>query len=74
MSNKEKVIKLLNDVLFSGGVFDVEAARTRLNAFKETGEITALEYMHFWDTCNCYNDDGHYRNSILYKRAIQESI
>lgn len=73
MSNAQTSVKLLDDVLLSDGRFDVEKARERLNAMKEVGEINITEYINLWDACNCLNDDGHYRNSLIYKRAIETS-
>lgn len=72
MSNAQTAIKLLDDVLLTDNRFDVEKARERLNALKGANEISVIEYMNLWDAMNSLNDDGHYRNSLVYKRAIED--
>lgn len=69
MTDIERCIQLLDDIMIVGGKFDYEAAMNRLHIMRNRNEIDTMEYLNLVDACNHRNEDGHYRNSMIYKRA-----
>jgi hypothetical protein len=72
----EKCVRLLNDVFFFEGKFNYDVAKTRLELWLHIEKsIDAETYLNFLDALNHRQDDGHYRNSLIYKRAeSQEGV
>ena len=67
--SERRCIGLLDGILFTDGKFQFDAAKLRLQSWKTKGEIDVIEYCNFLDACNCRHEQGHYRNSLIYKRA-----
>lgn len=61
--------KLLNDLFFSDGQFDYVLAKARIERFMAEGHIGPMEYLNYLDALNHRNKSGHYRDSLIYKRA-----
>ncbi len=72
MNNVLECVDMLDQIMLTGDHFDYELARQRIEFKKTQGEITLLEYSNLVDACEHRNRDGHYRNSLIYKRAVTE--
>lgn len=68
----EDCIRLLDKILLTDGNFDYEVAMQRLNKMRVGHDLTAAEYLTLVDACNHRNEDGHYRDCIIYARALAE--
>lgn len=67
----DEVIELLDQVLLTDGEFDYKVAMERLLTLKNRGHIGVMGYMQLVDACNHRKEDGHYRDSMVYKRAVE---
>lgn len=70
MTNTEKCNQLLDDIFCAGDEFNYELAKERLERWHKIEErISLLEYLNLLDALNKRHKTGHYRDSLIYKRA-----
>lgn len=69
LAQSNEVIELLDQVLLTNGEFDYKLAMDRLLSLKDLGHIDLMNYLQLVDACNHRNEEGHYFNSMIYRRA-----
>lgn len=65
----EECTNLLNEILTVQGQFDRKIAFSKLELLRLEASMSVFEYLNFVDALNNYDIDGHYENSLIWKRA-----
>jgi hypothetical protein len=72
LSPTEECVSLLNDIMLTNGVLDFDLAMERIGKLKKDNDIDEMGYIHMIDALHHLSEDGHYRDSLYYKKAAAE--
>ena len=65
---------LLSEVILAYGEFNREKTLLRLLWMKNRGELSTQEYMNLVDATNNFAKDGHFKSSMVYRRAEMQEL